>query len=247
MSNVFKDSSAPYILVLLLSLVGWMFNSAIDNASKLRIVQYRIESGSDGEVATKTLYLMNRSISGAVSIGSFTLACVLPDGQAGCLAKLPRANVEAQFLKVGNVVLASNPQLAGDNEIAFPALIPPRGEVAYRIGVADSNATIRLRYNVDYDPIKNTQSDLEVVLSEDRPVHWSSWNDVSEHILAFVLGNYISLLFCGIAILSALIGAWLLIELLNAFASLWRGKTDGKATFKVTTGGTTHEVTVEEL
>jgi len=245
-SNVFKDSSAPYVLVLLLSLVGWMFNSAIENASKLRVVQYRIESGTDAGVATKTLFLMNRSISGAVSIGSFTFECIPPDGQKDCLVKLPRANVEAQFLKVGNVVLASNPQLAGDNEIAFPALIPPRSEVAYRIGFSDANAVVRLRYNVDYDPIKNTQSDLEIILSEDRKIDWSNWNDISEHILAFALGNYITLLFCGIAVLTALIGAWLIVELAKACASIWRGK-EVKAVFKVTAGETVHEVTVEQL
>ncbi|WP_331376138.1 hypothetical protein [Sinorhizobium chiapasense] len=247
MTNVFKESAAPYVLVLLLSLAGWMFNSAIENASKLRVVEYRVEDGTTGGVATKTIFLRNRSMSGAVNAGNFLITCVLPGGGKPCLAKLPTVGTEAQFLQSGNVILASNPSVIPDDKVAVPALIPPRGAVAYRIGVSDVKASLRLVYNVEFDPVLNKQADAEIMLVEDRKFDWSNWNDASDHILAFVLGNYIPLLFSGIVVLTGSIAIWLVIQLLSSIFTSSKKETENKTVLKVTVGGITHDVTVEEV
>lgn len=246
MANVFRDSTAPYILVLVLTLTGWMFNSAIENATKLRIVEYRIENGKDADVFTKTLFLSNRSLTGSVNAGGFVLTCVLPNPQTPCLAKLPSVKVEAQFLSTGNVTLASNPTVLTSNSVGFPALIPPRGEVGYRIGVADSSVPIRLVYNVDYDPIAKTQPDLEIVLIEDKSFDWRTVDSLSNKVLPFLFANYITLLLFGIIILLCFTGLWIIVEFFRlAFGS--RPNPKEKMLVKVTIEGRTHEATIEEI
>ncbi|WFU04527.1 hypothetical protein QA648_27490 (plasmid) [Rhizobium sp. CB3171] len=247
MANIFKDSSAPYLLVLMLTGAGWMFNSAVENASKLRIIEYHIEDGRDGAVATKTILLENKSLTGSVNVGGFVLSCQTPAAESSCLVKLPSVQKEAQYIAAGNVVLATNPQMISDNSVVFPALLPPRGEAGYRIGISGATDAIRLVYNVDYDPVKQTQPDLEILLIEDKPIDWNSWRDISNKLLAFVFENYIALLSLGIIVLISTIGLWIFLELLGLIFGRRKAPPANKSTLRLTIEGKTHNVEVEEL
>lgn len=245
--NIFKDSAAPYLLVLLLTGAGWMFNSAIDHAAKLRIIEYRFEDGSDGPVATKTVFLANKSLTGSVNAGNFRMSCVPPAGQPGCLVKLPTIQSQAQYVSAGSIRLAENPTVLDNNSVGFPALLPPRGEAGYRIGVVDKSVPIRLIYNVDYDPVKGTQSDLEILLIEDKPINWHSWRDISIRVQAFVFENYITLLALGIVLLVAVIAFWILVQFILLIFGRSDTQSTGKTKLKLTIEGKTHEVVVEEI
>lgn len=246
MPNVFRDSSAPYILVLILTVTGWMFNSAINSAEKLRIIEYRIENGKDGGVATKTLLLANRSLTGPINVGSLVLECTPPTPQTPCLATLPSAKLIAQFLEIGNVRLPVNPTPLSDHSVGISALLPPRGKAGYRIGVTDINVTIRLVYNVEYDPVAKTQPDLEVVLIEDKPFDWTP-DGLSNKILPFIFSNYITILLSVIIILMSTIGLWVIFEFLRLLFGKKPSGSKEKIIANVTIEGRTREVTVEEL
>lgn len=233
MPGIFKDSTAPYLLALLVTLVGWMFNSAIDSAKNLRVIEYRTERGKDGAIDTLTFRIRNQSMTQAINVGQFNFLCPLEStggiaGISSCLVEMPSIGTSAQFLGGANFGIV-NPIDPEPGSATTDARIPPGTEVAYRFGVKDKDTRLRFRYLISSDDIAGEKSSLQVkIIDEGNPSSAGVFGKV-ENLTLFIVSNYLSVLVVVILFLLALIALWIVVVLLVAiFAKKSTGQKEAE-------------------
>jgi hypothetical protein len=202
MSNIFKDSSAPYVLTLLVSLLGWMFNTAIKSGENIWVVHYEQTYETKDGAPMVTVFFENKSLFKLLNVGTFTIECAdqkySSSAAPQCFTNLPNAMVPAVPLRVGNVSLPSVPQKVDNKGIKAPALLPPGGKVGYRIGLVEANTPLRIGYTPD---AATAAGGAQMLLTD-------SWSPEG-----FVFANYLRLVGAGFIVLLFLILVWFVNEL----------------------------------
>ncbi|KGF68922.1 hypothetical protein LL06_13710 [Hoeflea sp. BAL378] len=224
MINIFKESSAPYILALLVSLLGWMFNTAIENAKNVWIVQYEIVYDVKNDVPIAEVYFENKSLFKLLNVGTFVIECYDEKFRSveapNCFTKIPDILGEAAALRVGNVSSPTMPEKVDNKGYKARALIPPGGSVAYRFGLGEANTPLHVSYN----PASNTADGGAQMLLTD------SWT-----LEGFIFSNYLRIIGLGFAICFVIIFAWITAMLLLPLCDRWNicRKTQDKQVDKV--------------
>jgi len=204
MSNIFKESAAPYILALLVSLLGWMFNTAIENAKNVWIVKYEIVYGVEKNVPTAQVYFENKSLFKLLNVGTFVIECYdqkyHTEDAPGCFTEIPGLQREAAALRVGNVSSPTIPTKVDNKGYKARARIPPGGKIAYRFGLGEANTPL----HISYSPENNTDDGGAQMLLTDR---WT--------IEGFIFSNYLRLVGLGFIICFVIIVFWMTAVLLR--------------------------------
>ncbi|MBY5523570.1 hypothetical protein [Rhizobium leguminosarum] len=205
MGGIFKDSAAPYILTLMVSLLGWMFNSAIKGGENLWIVEYEIQYATVEGVPTVTIYLENQSLKG-LKAGNFLFLCSHKKYQdpsaPPCFANLPKVGVPWQPLRPEKVISpGSQPPIVVDiRSMKLAAIIPIGGKIGYRFGLAEANTPIEINYVVE-----DAASEMRMLLT-------SGWS-----LEGFIWGNYTPLLGYGFFSLLTLLIFWIAAAVISFF------------------------------
>lgn len=150
--SIFRDSSAPFAIALVISVFGWLFASAIQRAETLRLVEYETEFGKIEDVTTLSITFHNRSLAGALRDGDFLVTCIDADGRplSGCLASLPGLSEgrEATYVATGEILLDLETRTIDTKTIELPAVVPVGGTTTYRIGVTSQDVRFRVQYDL---------------------------------------------------------------------------------------------------
>jgi hypothetical protein len=215
--NVFRDEKAPYIIVLLIGIVGWMFNAALDTAKNLRVIEYRTVAGMDGAVNTVTFYVANRAMVSAINSGSFSFRCLPALGSstppAPCLAIMPSINANAQYLGSPGFGLPE-PIPTEDEGGSVKALIPPKSEVGFKFGLASKDAKLGFSYVLSPDDIAGDKSSVQVRVLTTQPAESSTILGKLDRLTLFVIGNYFAVLVASMVALVLVLGLYVLVSFL---------------------------------
>lgn len=245
--NVFRESSAPYVLVLLIGLVGWLFNSALESARDLRILEYRSEYGSDGAVNTVTYRIENRSMAAAINAGQFTFRCPTvrkdpSDPAKTCLAVLPSVGSQAQYLGSSNLGLPESVLVSGEG-VSVNARIPPRGELGIRIGIKAKDTKLTFAYILSEPDIQGDRSSIQVRIRQSGAEHQRTLREHLDDVTVFVISNYLTLLVLALLVLLSTIALYFLFVIILASTAK---REEKKEIFQVTINGETRIVAVEK-
>lgn len=159
--SIFRDSSAPFAVALVASVLGWLFDSAIRRAENLRFVEFEMQFERQDDVTVLELVFHNRSLAGAVTKGDLLVSCL--DGKTGveldsCFVELPRYGIIARYIRSADTVLSVPAGMMEVDAISFPAVIPARGTAMYHLGVVSENIDIRVQY--DLKTVYNDNPDI---------------------------------------------------------------------------------------
>jgi len=227
MANPFTDEKAPYIVVLLIGLVGWMFNSAIETAKNLRVIQYRYEEGKDQAVDTVTIHVANNSMASSINAGDFVFRCPTTSGAeagGGCLEKIPSINAEAQYVGGAQFGLPEPLQISVDG-VRVAAMIPPKTEVGFKIGLKDKRVRPTFSYVLDADAIAGDKSNLQVRIIGPNEVD-GGLGHLIDRVTIFVISNYLATLVSALLILFAIVVLYLVVSGVSAVCSIFRKLRD---------------------
>ncbi|MBY3352782.1 hypothetical protein [Rhizobium laguerreae] len=222
MANVFRDDKAPYVIVLLIGIVGWMFNAALDTAKDLRVIEYRSVYGTDGPINTVTFYVANRSMVSAINSGSFSFRCPPPasnsaDPTPSCLADLPSIGSKAQYMGSGNFGLPDPITVEGEGA-SVQALVPPKSEVGFKFGLTDKDVKLGFSYVLEPEDIEGDKSSLQIRILGPQSGKGNTWLAKLDRLTLFVLGNYFTVL---VASLIGLLGILVIYFILALWVSVF--------------------------
>ncbi|MEH2699031.1 hypothetical protein DXU03_17890 [Rhizobium johnstonii] len=232
MANVFRDEKAPYVIVLLIGIVGWMFNAALDTAKDLRIIEYRSVYGTDGQVNTVTFYVANRSMVSAINSGRFSFRCPPPaaDNKAtapSCLTDIPSVSAKAQYLGSGNFGLPE--PITTENEGAsVEALVPPKSEVGFKFGLANKDVKLGFSYVLDPEDITGDKSSVQVRILAPQAGQGTTWLAKLDRLTLFVLANYFTVLMASMICLGGILVIYFVASLFVSIFGNREGPADDK-------------------
>ncbi|WP_018388701.1 hypothetical protein [Ancylobacter sp. FA202] len=210
MGSIFRDSNAPYVLAIIAGALGWLLNSAVVELKNTRFIEYTISYSGGADDRQAIVRFINRSMSQPISVGRFGFQCLLPPGETGPCFRSRRGSGQAvEFVRSGAIWLRSTPQLVTDDIYTVDAVVPPRAQVAYRMGLVGINADVRVGYDLaGVDIAANGGSAVGVVFG--RGPTLEGW----------VLENYLSMIIYSLIFVGLCFVAWIVI----AFVSLQRGE-----------------------
>ncbi|RWX35214.1 hypothetical protein [Rhizobium leguminosarum] len=234
MGNIFRDDKAPYAIIFLMGIVGWMFNAALDSAKDLRIIEVRTVAGMDGPANTVTFYIANKSMVAAINSGRFSFRCPVPapgQGVAGasCLALMPSINANAQYLGSKGFGGLPVPIDSNTEGASVEALVPPKSEVGFRFGLASKDVTLGFSYVLNSDDLEGDKSSAQVRIITPETAQPSGWLGKLDRIALFVLGNYFTVLVAAMGLLGFLLAIYFAVSLVVALFGTREEKTDEKA------------------
>lgn len=205
MSGIFRDNNAPYILALLVGALGWLLNSAIAELKNTRYIEYTISYSGEGENREATVRLLNRSMSQPISAGAFVFQCLLKPGEAGpCFRALPGSGQTVEFVRSGSIWLRSDPRSDTPMITTVDAVVPPRAQVAYRMGLVGNNAEIRVGYDLaGVDLVAASGGSTAVIFVKGATIE------------GFVLENYLSIIIYSLILFGGLFALWTVIALIR--------------------------------
>lgn len=232
MDNIFAKSAAPYVLAILVSVLGWLINSTISELKDLRLVEYQVTYQKQSGVSTATVILSNKSPSHPIVYGSFGFECRIPDTPAEpCFADLI-PNRKAEFVRVGNVTIASSPTQITPQHFQVDALIPPRSSIGYKFGLANSEATILPTFDLANTDL-NDASNIRVSLSEGNTLE------------GFIMTNYLRILLWTAFVFCLPFLVWLFVSF---FCFVWERFRSVPVTVKypeaIKIKGAAYEITI---
>lgn len=221
MADVFKNSAAPYVLALMVSLLGWMFTTMIKSGENIWIIQYSVAYGSSDGVPTATVMFENKSLLKPLNTGGFTIECsdekYDKTADLQCFQTIPQINSPVQPVGTGGVVLSSLPSKVDHKAMRALALLPPGVSAGYRFGLVEAETKLRIFYT-PANPLDGTR----MVLTDD----WT--------LEGFVFSNYfriISVAFFGLLLLIAI---WFVIELVGRLCAPSANNVAKKKAIKLT-------------
>jgi hypothetical protein len=200
MTNILRDSAAPYVLAILIGACGWIVNESVAELKKLNIIEYTISYDASPPRAVVEMY--NRSLTSSLGSGQFELFCSAAD--LACFAgtdSLPSATVAP----IGGVWVDSQAKWEVPHKIVSAAAVLPQGAgVKYLVPLAAKDEKIWLTYHGG--------AGTAVVLR-------NGWS-----LEGFLTGNYLAILVC------VLVGLLLIFAVYIAAAALAPPPTADPAT-----------------
>ncbi|MBP1850204.1 hypothetical protein [Rhizobium halophytocola] len=276
MANVFKETSAPFVLALALGIVGWLFNSALDTAKTLRVLDVSYEFGTDQGVPTITYWISNLSLAQAVNAGEFVFKCPAADNSSAG----PDAAARPDDSPKPNASAGSDVAVSGGEATGCLRRLPSAGAAAQYLvggniglpvspGVAPSRdgihaaARVPPRGNVGFTMgLDQAETRLQFVylldqadISGDRSrlqtLVLGKGTDRKigylDRVTVFVISNYLSLVTLALAAFSLCVLIYLLVQFLAVIWPKRRAAAPSKARFIVKLRGETHVLEVEEI
>ncbi|MDF2813201.1 MAG: hypothetical protein K0S56_4232 [Microvirga sp.] len=199
MTSIFKDSNAPYVLAILVGALSWLLNSAIAELRDTRFIEYTISYSGEGKTREATVRLQNRSMSQPISVGAFVFQCLLQPGQTGpCFRELPGSGQTVEFVRSGSIWLRSDPMPVTPTITTVNAVVPPRAQVAYRMGLVDNNAEIRVGYDLAGVSLATSGGNSAAIIFVKGPT-----------IEGFVLANYLKIIIYSLLFFGGLFSLWI--------------------------------------
>ncbi|PWW04037.1 hypothetical protein DFR52_101727 [Hoeflea marina] len=211
-----SDSSAPYILSLLVAGLGWLINSSVAEFKALNLIEYeltRVEADYKGSrQAYVNIDISNRSYSKALLSGAFTFICVEADrdscfGHSGGSADKPLDTDLITFQPLEGVGMKSRTRVDGGvSQLSGDARIMPQSAVRYRVMV--------------------TRPDQEFLVLLDYPATAVDASALQfregSSLEGWVVRNYLTILLTGFIIVSVILALWFATAFLAAVGARLR-------------------------
>lgn len=138
--NPLVDEKAPYVLVLIVSLLGWFLTNAVNEAGKTTLLSYDLRSYVEGGSPYLEVVVRNQSLGRVLRDAPIVLTCP----QGACLTKAnpkTRGAFATASSRSGSWSVALNPapdvEAATTNSFTFTPEIPAGAELKAVIGLTD--------------------------------------------------------------------------------------------------------------
>ena len=187
-------------------------------------------------------------MAAAINAGMFKFSCPpQPPGQT-CLEKLPSVAVEAQYLDGTNFGLPESavPSLDG---VGVNANIPPRGDIAVKIGIKKKETKLGFVYVLSDKDIVGDKSNLQVIIREIGQSNISSPLELLDSLTIWLISNYLIALTGLMIIMLILVFCYFFITFTYFLFNTFNYKEPDKLknTYRITTKGETHDVILEKI